>query len=83
MPAPRKRACLKRMPYAHCLWAGWRPGLIRARCGWAWCPAALPGVAHPPVLSHQAKTHEKVDSIGEERSIACHAVVMLIRKDMM
>lgn len=31
--------------------------------------------------SSQAKTHEKVDSIGEERSIACHAVVMLIRKD--
>ena len=28
----------------------------------------------------QAKTHEKVDSIGEERSIACHAVVMLIHK---
>lgn len=30
----------------------------------------------------QAKTHEKVDSIGEERSIACHAVVMLIRKEL-
>jgi 2C-methyl-D-erythritol 2,4-cyclodiphosphate synthase len=30
----------------------------------------------------QAKTHEKVDSIGEERSIGCHAVIMLIRKDM-
>lgn len=27
----------------------------------------------------QAKTHEKVDSLGENRSIACHAVVMLIR----
>lgn len=30
----------------------------------------------------QAKTHEKVDSLGEERSIGCHAVVMLIRKDL-
>jgi 2-C-methyl-D-erythritol 2,4-cyclodiphosphate synthase len=30
----------------------------------------------------QAKTHEKVDSIGEERSIGCHAVIMLIRKDL-
>ncbi|GFH10063.1 2-C-methyl-D-erythritol 2,4-cyclodiphosphate synthase [Haematococcus lacustris] len=28
-----------------------------------------------------AKTHERVDSIGEERSIACHAVVMLLRKE--
>lgn len=32
------------------------------------------------VVNVKAKTHEKVDSIGEERSIACHAVVMLIRK---
>lgn len=30
----------------------------------------------------QAKTHEKVDSIGEERSIGCHAVIMIIRKDV-
>lgn len=29
----------------------------------------------------QAKTHEKVDSLGENRSIACHAVVMLYRRD--
>jgi 2C-methyl-D-erythritol 2,4-cyclodiphosphate synthase len=41
----------------------------------------------PSVCMHcacflQAKTHEKVDSIGEERSIGCHAVIMLIRKDM-
>ena len=28
----------------------------------------------------QAKTHEKVDSLGENRSIACHTVVMLIKK---
>lgn len=30
----------------------------------------------------QAKTHEKVDSLGENRSIAVHAVCMLIRKDL-
>jgi len=30
----------------------------------------------------KAKTHEKVDSIGEERAIACHAVVMLMRRDL-
>lgn len=36
--------------------------------------------AHPSVINIKAKTHEKVDSIGEERSIGCHAVVMLIRK---
>jgi len=34
------------------------------------------------VVNLKAKTHEKVDSIGEERSIACHAVVLLLRKDM-
>ena len=58
---------------------------------------ALARVERPPPLTHarthgtkkntrhakqQAKTHEKVDSIGEERSIGCHAVVMLIRKDL-
>eukprot|EP00879_Flechtneria_rotunda_P004710 GHRR01004974.1.p1 GENE.GHRR01004974.1~~GHRR01004974.1.p1 ORF type:complete len:237 (+),score=50.98 GHRR01004974.1:132-842(+) len=37
--------------------------------------------AHPSVINIKAKTHEKVDSIGEERSIGCHAVVMLIRKN--
>jgi hypothetical protein len=37
------------------------------------------GAAAAP-CAPQAKTHEKVDSIGEERSIACHAVVMLIRQ---
>uniref|UniRef100_A0A7S0WPH6 2-C-methyl-D-erythritol 2,4-cyclodiphosphate synthase n=1 Tax=Chlamydomonas leiostraca TaxID=1034604 RepID=A0A7S0WPH6_9CHLO len=36
--------------------------------------------ADPTVVNVKAKTHEKVDSIGEERSIACHAVVMLVRK---
>ncbi len=35
--------------------------------------------AHPSVINIKAKTHEKVDSLGEERSIGCHAVVMLIR----
>jgi 2-C-methyl-D-erythritol 2,4-cyclodiphosphate synthase len=27
----------------------------------------------------KAKTHEKVDSLGENRSIACHTVVMLMK----
>uniref|UniRef100_A0A061QXB4 2-C-methyl-D-erythritol 2,4-cyclodiphosphate synthase n=1 Tax=Tetraselmis sp. GSL018 TaxID=582737 RepID=A0A061QXB4_9CHLO len=35
--------------------------------------------ADPSVVNIKAKTHEKVDSLGENRSIACHAVVMLIR----
>ncbi|KAG2451481.1 hypothetical protein HYH02_004079 [Chlamydomonas schloesseri] len=38
--------------------------------------------ADPSVVNIKAKTHEKVDSLGEERSIGCHAVVMLIRKDI-
>lgn len=35
--------------------------------------------AHPSVVNIKAKTHEKVDSLGENRSIACEAVVLLIR----
>ncbi len=35
------------------------------------------------MLFMQAKTHEKVDSLGENRSIAVHAVCMLIREDLM
>ena len=35
---------------------------------------------HESALNIKAKTHEKVDSLGEERSIACHTVVMLVRK---
>ena len=35
---------------------------------------------HPSVVNLKAKTHEKVDSLGENRSIACEAVVLLIRK---
>jgi len=31
------------------------------------------------VVNVKAKTHEKVDSLGENRSIACHTVVMLIK----
>ena len=31
----------------------------------------------------KAKTHEKVDSLGENRSIACHSVVMLVHKNFM
>lgn len=36
--------------------------------------------AHLGPSRPQAKTHEKVDSLGEERSIACHTVVLLIKK---
>lgn len=36
--------------------------------------------AHPSVVNVKAKTHEKVDSLGENRSIACHTVVILIRQ---
>ncbi|XP_074575672.1 2-C-methyl-D-erythritol 2,4-cyclodiphosphate synthase, chloroplastic-like [Curcuma longa] len=36
--------------------------------------------AHPSVVNLKAKTHEKVDSLGENRSIAAHTVVLLIRK---
>lgn len=35
--------------------------------------------AHPSAVNIKAKTHEKVDSLGENRSIACHAVVMLLK----
>ena len=31
------------------------------------------------VVNIKAKTHEKVDSLGEERAIACHTVVLLIK----
>lgn len=34
-------------------------------------------------INIKAKTHEKVDSIGEQRSIACHCVVMLIHDPLM
>ena len=40
---------------------------------------AMMGV-HESAVNIKAKTHEKVDSLGEERSIACHTVVLLIRK---
>jgi 2-C-methyl-D-erythritol 2,4-cyclodiphosphate synthase len=32
------------------------------------------------VINIKAKTHEKVDSLGENRSIAAHTVVLLMRK---
>ncbi|KAK7253059.1 hypothetical protein RIF29_37463 [Crotalaria pallida] len=41
--------------------------------------AALLGV-DPSVVNIKAKTHEKVDSLGENRSIAAHTVVLLMRK---
>ena len=34
---------------------------------------------HDSVVNVKAKTHEKVDSLGENRSIACHTVIMLIK----
>ncbi|XP_075518036.1 2-C-methyl-D-erythritol 2,4-cyclodiphosphate synthase, chloroplastic-like [Primulina tabacum] len=34
----------------------------------------------PSVINLKAKTHEKVDSLGENRSIAAHTVVLLMRK---
>ncbi|XP_008805558.1 2-C-methyl-D-erythritol 2,4-cyclodiphosphate synthase, chloroplastic-like [Phoenix dactylifera] len=36
--------------------------------------------ANPSVINLKAKTHEKVDSLGENRSIAAHTVVLLMRK---
>ncbi|XP_021754239.1 2-C-methyl-D-erythritol 2,4-cyclodiphosphate synthase, chloroplastic-like [Chenopodium quinoa] len=41
--------------------------------------SALLGV-DPSVLNLKAKTHEKVDSLGENRSIAAHTVVLLMKK---
>ena len=35
---------------------------------------------HESCVNIKAKTHEKVDSLGEERSIACHTVVLLYKK---
>ena len=37
--------------------------------------------AHPSVVNIKAKTHEKVDSLGENRSIACEAVVLLLKDE--
>ena len=34
----------------------------------------------PSLVNIKAKTHEKVDSLGENRSIACHSVVLLLKK---
>ncbi|VFQ67667.1 unnamed protein product [Cuscuta campestris] len=36
--------------------------------------------ADPSVVNLKAKTHEKVDSLGENRSIAAHTVVLLMMK---
>lgn len=35
--------------------------------------------AAPEAINIKAKTHEKVDSLGENRSVACHTVVLLMR----
>jgi 2-C-methyl-D-erythritol 2,4-cyclodiphosphate synthase len=37
--------------------------------------------AHPSSINLKAKTHEKVDSLGENRSIACHTVVLLVKSE--
>ncbi|GKV23170.1 hypothetical protein SLEP1_g32933 [Rubroshorea leprosula] len=36
--------------------------------------------ADPSIVNLKAKTHEKVDSLGENRSIAAHTVILLMRK---
>ncbi|XP_073316215.1 2-C-methyl-D-erythritol 2,4-cyclodiphosphate synthase, chloroplastic-like [Primulina huaijiensis] len=36
--------------------------------------------ADPSVVNLKAKTHEKVDSLGENRSIAAHTIVLLMKK---
>lgn len=36
--------------------------------------------ADQSVVNLKAKTHEKVDSLGENRSIAAHTVILLMRK---
>ncbi|XP_047338179.1 2-C-methyl-D-erythritol 2,4-cyclodiphosphate synthase, chloroplastic [Impatiens glandulifera] len=36
--------------------------------------------ADPSVINLKAKTHENVDSLGENRSIAAHTVILLMRK---
>ena len=44
--------------------------------------AELCGV-DPALVNIKAKTHEKVDSLGENRSIACHTVAMMVHKNFM
>ncbi|GKU95196.1 hypothetical protein SLEP1_g8587 [Rubroshorea leprosula] len=36
--------------------------------------------ANPSIVNLKAKTHEKVDSLEENRSIAAHTVILLMRK---
>ena len=50
---------------------------------WASCILQVAPCKGNDMLFMQAKTHEKVDSLGENRSIAVHAVCMLIREDLM
>ena len=56
---------------------------VRRCCVIALAHACLHALLPTILLCTQAKTHEKVDSLGENRSIAVHAVCMLIRKDLM
>lgn len=43
--------------------------------------APQPCLPAPAVVNVKAKTHEKVDSLGENRSIAAEAVVLLLREE--
>lgn len=36
--------------------------------------------AHPDAVNVKAKTHEKVDAVGEGRAVECHAVVLLVKE---
>lgn len=44
-------------------------------------PPRMPGSPRA-VVNVKAKTHEKVDSLGENRSIAAEAVVLLLRDEV-
>ncbi|KAD4385945.1 hypothetical protein E3N88_26114 [Mikania micrantha] len=36
--------------------------------------------ADPSIVNLKAKTHEKVDSLGENRNIAAHTIVLMMKK---
>ena len=60
--------------------------LCVASCPLTSCPKSLRAVVcgcclqvPEEVVNVKAKTHEKVDSLGENRSVGCHCVVLLMR----
>jgi hypothetical protein len=58
------------------------PSLFRPRgilC-WAVFLGSLTTYVIPCRVNIKARTHEKVDSIGEGRALSCHAVVLLEKK---